>query len=233
MATAIALAEQLTTIGLLLRAEPVEIQTRTTATVWPMLVSRFGSPLNALRFMRQEHRPFFDVVGAHLPLELLEDAIARMDATRADDLSVLVVLPERLRRCALRAVAQLTTSTDHPIWRLDEVVSALDTDDIELLVEFSAEKYTVGRAAAERVWSLDAERALLEAVKSLSKKADSAAWFLTAPSEHFDALLDSLGTLKHPPLWGTRWLAKILSRAGAQAPRVFEMLAQLSRRTSR
>ena len=64
--------------------------------------------------------------------------------------AALVALPERLRRSALRAIAQVTISTRRPIWKLDEVAAGLELDDIDLLVEFAAERYSVGKAATAR-----------------------------------------------------------------------------------
>ena len=220
----------LSLIGELLKGEPDHVCERAVTTAWPALLARFSDPFEVLRFLREQHNSFFDVVVEHVPLSVFEDAITGMKTSRFEPkVAALVALPERLRRCALRAVAQLTISTRHPIWKLDEVVAGLNHDDIDLLVEFAAERYSVGRAATSRVWELDPDRALAEALNALTKSAESKGWwFYNAPGTYLTPLLDEIRDLKPRPAWTRRWLATVLSRAGTQATRVFTMMSPKS-----
>src|SRR5205823_5638550 len=100
--------------------------------VWPHLLKRYRDPFGALRFLRDQHKSFFDVVVEHIPSPVFENAISGMETSGVEpEVASLIALPERLRRCALRAVAKLTIMTGHPIWKLDEVVAGLDEDDLD------------------------------------------------------------------------------------------------------
>jgi hypothetical protein len=141
----------------------------------------------------------------------------------------LLKLPPRLLRAMLPAVANHARSARHPISDVAPAVNALGREDLDLLVEFVADKYNVGVIAAGRVWTLDSDRAFHEARGALRKNADNEAyaWFHSAPRERYAGLLDVLSGVSITAVsWAPRWLAGVLPVAGSEAPRVFTMIGQ-------
>jgi hypothetical protein len=217
-------------VGELLHRESAEVCVAAVTAVWlaVLQVDHYTNPLWVLRFLRDNHPSFLEILSRHLPLEVFESAFANVDLAKSgDELGRLIMgLPHRLRRVVLQVVARQNRATGHPIWNLDAgVVRNMGRDEIELLVELATERFSVGMAATDRVWSLDSERAFDEARRAVTgEAAHASSWFYSAPAEQFPALLDALEAHGRPLSWAQRWLATVLSRAGLATPRVFAMM---------
>jgi hypothetical protein len=215
----------------LLRREADDVCAAAVAEVWRAVVQldEYANPLYALRMLRDGHRTFFDLLATHLPLDAFEAAFTGVDLLQTADLftRLLLDLPDRLSRLVIRMIAEQARATNGPIWNLDaDIVKAFGHDQLDVLVDLTAERFAIGGAAAKRVWELDQRRSMAEALKALNTGVESAStWFYAAPPEHFPRMLDAAERLgASRPRWMQRWLATVLSRARMQAPRVFAMM---------
>ncbi|MGK3959369.1 hypothetical protein WMF38_40780 [Sorangium sp. So ce118] len=211
----------------ILGAQPSETHERVIAMLWPYIMERAGNdPLGALLSLHHARPDLFPIVAEHLPRERFEDDLARTDLNRLD-VQRLVVLPDDLRRVVLRSAArQLEAGATLAHVDLETWVEALGPEDLDLLVQFVPDRYSLGVRAARRVFEIDPARALDEARTALDRGASSASsWFYGAPACHWRALVDTLeshGVERVP--WSARWLARMFPRAGTEARRMFRLL---------
>lgn len=218
-------------IGELLKSEPKQVRRDAVVVAWNgALAERSGNPLYAMERLRDSAPVLADVLLAELPPEMFAAAFTPKVIEQADFTGRLDVLPPPLLRALLLAVADFVRSAGKPIHELADAVRALGQGDVDLLVEFAADKYNVGITATARVWELDPDRALHQTNAALKARHDSEAyaWFYSAPRARYAALLDALEeAAASSASWATRWLAEVLPVAGLEAPRVFGMM-QLS-----
>lgn len=216
----------------LLRRESEEVCVAAVAEVWRALrqLDAYANPLYALRALRDGHRTFFDLLTTHLPEEPFTGSFDGVDLRHTADelMRLLLDLPDRLSRVAIRLIADQARAGNRPIWNLDAtIVRSLGYEQIDVLVDLAATRFAIGVAAAERVWLLDHRRSLDEAIEALRTGSPSAStWFQAAPPQHVASLLDAVQETSVCPEWVRGWLAIMLSRAGGHAPRVFEMMTQ-------
>lgn len=216
-----------TILATLLEAETPEIRSPIVADIWPAITARAdGDPLVGMIRLRHDNPTFFAVVAAYLPRELFDADLvhAKLDRNVVERLGEL---PCDLRRSVLRVIAsRIETTTSVTFWGLEPFMEVLDADDLDLLVEFASDRYQLGKIAAQRVFALDPERALVEVRAALGKMAPSASvWFFAAPRTHWRSLLDLLEIYGVGQVsWGARWIAKMLPLAGTEAPRMFRLL---------
>jgi hypothetical protein len=211
----------------LLRREPDGVSVAAVTEVWRALLQVEANPLQLLRALRDGHRGFFDRLTLHIPVDSFTAAFKAVDLLHtAGFTQLLLELPDRLRGPVIRAIAAQARETKSPAWDLDaDVLSAFGHDQLDVMVDLVSERFAAGSAAATRVWALDPLRALDEALLALRNAAtDASTWFYAAPVEHLAPMLDAIRTLEVRPAWVPRWLATVLSRAGTNSPRVFEMI---------
>lgn len=210
-------------VGRLLQREPSTVRAQASDIAWQAALEEYGDPLAALVNFSQ---PLGDMVKNCVSAERFAAAFTPAVIESMHSSAALAQLPERLLRAALSAFAEYASRTGKPVSAAAEAVTRLGPADLELLVEFVAEKYGVGVDSARRVWHFDPDRALDEARQALSDVANerSYAWFFSAPRDRFPVLLDALASAEQEPSWRTRWLVAVLPRAGRIAPRVFEMM---------
>jgi hypothetical protein len=214
----------------LLRREPEDVRTAAVAEVWRALlqVDAYANPLYALRMLRDGHRTFFDLLTTHVPLDAFTAAFTGVDLLHTGDAfaRLLPEVPERLSRPMILMIAAQARAANSPIWNLDaNIVNAFGHDQLDVLIDLAAERFSVGGAAAKRVWALDPPRALNESLNALRAGVEFASiWFYAAPPEHLPPMLDAILELGIRPAWMKRWLVMVLPRAATHAPRVFDLL---------
>jgi hypothetical protein len=210
----------------LLEAEDAEKQVRIVSELWPAMKAHAGGhPLWGLTRLLTEAPRLLGMVAAHLPRELLERDLA--SAQIHGEVEQIEMLPSALQRSVLRGIANRIGTTAEPTpSELASYMTVLDDEDVDLLVQFASDKYSVGHAAACRLFTLDPARGLREAQAALQQASPIAwIWFYSAPKGHWRALLDLLETYgAERTSWGNRWIARMLSRAGTEAPRMFRLL---------
>ena len=215
-------------VGEFLEGEASDVRERATLVAWGAAVEECGGdPLYGLVRLESVAPALYRIALSDLPAAAFGAAFTPEVLKRPDIGKQLLALPARLVRAALPSFAQHARSGSGPISEAAAAVEQLGADDLDLLVEFVADKYNVGVVAAQRVWQLDEERALAEAREALRRGAsnESYAWFHTASRERYGALLDALMEEHREVSWRTRWLAEVLPLAGKSAPRVFKMMA--------
>lgn len=221
-----------TLVGELLEQELDDLRTSVVTHLWPAFLKEHGGgdPIYALSARPMGWRRLHELFVRHLPLESFSESLEATNLLdRPRDLPELVaMLPERLRRSALAVAAKQIRAQRRPVFGLGQILERLGPSDIDLLVEFVAERYGGGAIGAKRVWALDPKRALAETRDALRRGEDheAYAWFESAPEAALDDLLDALADQQSrgDVPWAARWLATVMSHARTRAPRVFAML---------
>ena len=215
-------------VGELLQHEPEPVRQSASQLAWScVLREQSGNPLDAIARLRSAAPRLAAIVEADLPAEVFAAASTLAIVQQAVVSEQLLGLPPRLLRAMLLALATYARNEGKPITGAASAVSALGSEDLDLLVEFVADKYEVGLEAGTRVWSIDPGRALHEARAAIERGAvyESYAWFESAPRECYGKLLDLLQDAgASTAAWRARWLTKVLPLAGADAQRVFAMM---------
>ena len=217
-------------VGRLLWVEPTDVRERGAGSVWDAaLVESGGDPLHALRHIAHASLDLYRIVLDHLPAEAFESALSAKLSIVEDDGQLLRGLPARLVRPALAALVDRMERDGRPVSDIEQVLDALDENDLDLLLRFGAQGFSQGYAAARRVWSISPESAIEQArIAMRAREPTAQVWFATAPSEHFTPLLASLGKVGPPaPSWCAAWLVGVLPRAGRAAPAVFDLLRRV------
>ncbi len=213
-------------VGELLRGEPSEVCVSASQTVWQAALAQTGGDaFTALNHLGQVAPSLRTLVESSLPPNAFAEAISLTSLEPSDFGHGLSQVPPRLLRPTLAVIARYVRQTGRPINEVAPVVERLGSDDLDLLVEFVADKYNVGVVAARRVWQLDPDRAIDEAREALGRgtTSESYAWFHSSPRARCAALLDELMRVPAPS-WSARWLTEVLPLAGSEAPRVFAMM---------
>ncbi|MDI1442402.1 hypothetical protein [Polyangium sp. 6x1] len=215
------------TLADIVRGEGAELHERLVIELWPYVKAHAnGHPVWALLQQQSRAPRFFQTIAHHLPREMFEQdlAEAKLDMNEVEHLGSL---PDDLRRMVLHAIARRIGTTPGAVpMQTEKFIDSLGLDDVNLLVQFTSDLYSVGSAAARRVFELDPVRALAEARAALEHDLKSAGiWFYAAPPKHWSVLLDMLESYGVERVsWAPRWLARKLAHAGSEAPRVFRLL---------
>lgn len=212
-----------TLIGALLPSEPPEVQLRAVVSIWDAALAEMGGcPFQALNHVRGLSPHLAAMVAAKLPEAVFTKAVATAPDIHGGD--QLPRLPRRLHRAALEGFLQRLETDPHPLRETENLLEGLGEEDIDLLTRFVGRNFSLGSAAAKRVWALAPELALEETKKALTTLSGAGPWLYGAPNERVPALLDLLRARPSLPTWCAGWLIGILPTAGRAAPEVFALL---------
>lgn len=222
-------------LAAVLTKESIEVQRRIVLEAWPYVKKQHNQEHPVWALIEQQRRApkFFELFVKHLPLSAFEAELRNAKLENAE-LQGLEKLPLEFRRAVLRAIAaRLENSNRSTPYELDKFMKTLGLEDVDLLVQFVGYHYSVAYAAAARVFVIDQERALQETQAALEQGEKAMTiWFYQAPTSLLPTLVqmleahegDNVSRLRH-------WLATNIAKAGALAPRVFQLLQRASAAT--